>query len=577
MSEAPKKASFGLTRVWIRNFRCIRDLTLDLDDLTVLIGENNSGKTAVLKAIELGLFPPRGPGGRVFHEYDYRLADDEASLEQSDPITIQFHFEERDGSPWPQAVTEILNRVKILTLGLDERPQVILRVSSSFTESSAPGQATHEFLDHTGQVLGGGSAQPRQLHALRAVVPVASLAALRSAHSEFSSRGRYWRDFLSIRDLPEEARTNFEKGSATLNQALVDAHAPLSKVRDQLARVDDILDFGRKASVTVDALPGRAFAALSRSEVSISAHRGAKIPLVRQGEGTQSLAVLLLFHAHLRSHLDSARSVAHPLTLIEEPEAHLHPAAVRTLRRQVDRLPGQKILSTHSGDFLAAVSPASIRRLEAHRGTVRAGRVPYTSLKSNQKRQFRSHIRHSHGRLLFSRCWLIVEGETDRILFEGVSEALGTPLEQEGVHCVESARTSPDILVTVANQLRIDWLAVFDDDSRGRRYRKAVSRACDPETLQSCVVLPYESPEIFLCQHDFGDVYQKAMRTGYRVNAASETLEYWRQVVEGRAKRRHSKPDLAAQAVQRMIDGSRVVPRKLARIVRRAIAPAQMS
>ena len=44
-----------ITSVRVRNFRGIRDLRIDLDEVTVLIGENNSGKTSVLEALRLCL------------------------------------------------------------------------------------------------------------------------------------------------------------------------------------------------------------------------------------------------------------------------------------------------------------------------------------------------------------------------------------------------------------------------------------------------------------------------------------------------------------------------------------------
>jgi predicted ATPase len=45
-----------IRRVHIENFRCLRDVTLDLEPLTVLVGPNASGKSAIL-----GAFDPRVP------------------------------------------------------------------------------------------------------------------------------------------------------------------------------------------------------------------------------------------------------------------------------------------------------------------------------------------------------------------------------------------------------------------------------------------------------------------------------------------------------------------------------------
>jgi len=39
-------------KINIENFRGIKHLSLELDELTVLIGENNTGKTSILEALQ---------------------------------------------------------------------------------------------------------------------------------------------------------------------------------------------------------------------------------------------------------------------------------------------------------------------------------------------------------------------------------------------------------------------------------------------------------------------------------------------------------------------------------------------
>jgi len=58
----------GIREVHIRNFRSIRDMTVRLGDLTVLIGANGTGKTTVLDALEL--FLSRRP---TVNDEDYYL------------------------------------------------------------------------------------------------------------------------------------------------------------------------------------------------------------------------------------------------------------------------------------------------------------------------------------------------------------------------------------------------------------------------------------------------------------------------------------------------------------------------
>ena len=70
----------------------------------------------------------------------------------------------------------------------------------------------------------------------------------------------------------------------------------------------------------------------------------------------QSLALLMLLGAVLDAENGSpVDSDAQPLVLIEEAEAHLHPILAASVFRLIDRVPGQKVLTTNSGDLLASV------------------------------------------------------------------------------------------------------------------------------------------------------------------------------------------------------------------------------
>lgn len=42
-----------LTRLHIRNFKSIKDLSIDIKDFNILVGPNNSGKTSVLQTLAL--------------------------------------------------------------------------------------------------------------------------------------------------------------------------------------------------------------------------------------------------------------------------------------------------------------------------------------------------------------------------------------------------------------------------------------------------------------------------------------------------------------------------------------------
>ena len=548
-----------LTNIAIHNFRCIRELSLDLDGTTILIGENNTGKTAVLEAVRACL-RLRGRGRRQFDEYDYRLAHEGASPTDAEPIDIRLSFVESDSEPWADEVGQTLT--DLVVLDSDDRRRVTLRVTSQFDKGANDFITDWNFLNADGEPLPGSARSTGQLSNLQRLVPVFYLSALRDASRHFTAGGRFWRSFLGELGLPEGERRTLETELAALNDRIVEGHGPLAEVRGQMETAKDVIDFGTAQAVTVDALPTKLFALLSRAEVHITSRSDAKVPLTAQGEGTQSLAVLLLFGAFLRSQLSGLDRHAQAIMALEEPEAHLHPSATRALMHLVREVPGQKLISTHSGHLLSGVNASAIRRLAYVGGDIKAHRIGIDVLSTEEMRKFDSHVKRSRGELLFAKCWLLVEGETEVILLTGVAEMLSLNLDRAGVYCVEYSQSDVGMLAKVANHLGIAWYCVIDDDSGRTKYEHRVSVQLGDAGHENRMATPYENIEFLLCENGFGDIFESRMsRQKEAPTAQLGTREYWRQVIEA-LPRGFSKPEAAAEAVDRMAE-SKTVPREL--------------
>ena len=163
-------------------------------------------------------------------------------------------------------------------------------------------------------------------------------------------------------------------------------------------------------------------------------------------------------------------------------------------------LPGQKLVSTHSGDLLGSVKASVIRRFVHEDGGIKVHRIQPGTLTEEEERKFDSHVRRTRGELLYSRCWLLVEGETETTLFAGSAEALGLDLEREGVRCVEFSRTDVGMLAKVANQLGIAWYCVLDDDTGRRKYENPVRAQLGGASEIDRLAIPYDNVELLLCQ-----------------------------------------------------------------------------
>ena len=91
-----------LVDIKIENFRGIRSLALPLGALTVVIGENNAGKSTILETLRIILtsaFSNRR--NATFSDYDFHLVDSEATPQTADPIRLLLHFAEQEPDEWP--------------------------------------------------------------------------------------------------------------------------------------------------------------------------------------------------------------------------------------------------------------------------------------------------------------------------------------------------------------------------------------------------------------------------------------------------------------------------------------------
>ena len=194
-----------LTQVRIQNFRGIEDLTVDLDETTVLIGENNTGKTAFLQAIRLCLQRLSSRGKGPFSEYDYHLTSDRSAPAAAEPIQINLVFAESASEPWDDEVETDLGDV--ITF-VDDSHRVELQVTSSWDEKASEPQTDWDFLDADGNPL---QSSHYTLRSLQKQVPTFYLSALRDASRHFISSGRYWRTFLGEAGVPEEDKADLER------------------------------------------------------------------------------------------------------------------------------------------------------------------------------------------------------------------------------------------------------------------------------------------------------------------------------------------------------------------------------
>ena len=559
-----------LTKLNIEHFRGITSMEIAFErDVTVLIGENNSGKTSVLEAIRFGLDSIKSNKNCVFSEFDFQRSSAESILTDCSDIVFTFSFEETEESRWNDDILRILDPVIVG----DEFSAIKLRLKGRFDIEQGEMCQDCTFLDDSDNEMPGKSGSLKDIRRLR---PFFFQSALRVAREEFKS-GMYWNSFVKNKDIDDTLRKTLESELSEVNLKIIGAHGSFKDITEEVKRISTLVSMASDNAVSIDPVHADVYRALRYAEVNLLTEANARIPVNHHGEGTQSLSVLLLFSAYLKKRLQQEYDrLAEPIIAIEEPEAHLHPGAIRSVWSIINDLPGQKIIVTHSGDILSEVPIQSIRRLSTTSGRCACNFIPKGALDQEELRKFNHHVRRNRGELLFARTWLLVEGETDVSVFVECAEILEINLHQLGIRVVEYSQVDLKIFIKAADALGIQWHVVADNDDGGQKYIDAAKALLGDRQENDCITkLTSQNTDILLCRSGYGQPYRDGVtyKKESMLTAPVGSDEYWSQVYDIVNKLRFSKPAAAFDALEIMrTTGAEGVPAEIVEIFKKIIS-----
>lgn len=429
MSTLPGKSGatsgIAVVRVRIRNYRCLRAVNVPLYPTTVLIGENNAGKTSFIDAVHAAI----GSGIKSLSEDDIFVSQDETSPPKNREITIDLLIRPvsasweivdvfPEGSPW----------IELWGNGIaqddHDHDQVIMRTRLSWVASKSDYVPERFFLREWVDDDDG----PRDANRMNApfgiqhIEPLAlfALDAKRDVVDDLRSRSSLWAKLVSDPGLPKESIEEIEQALTELNERIVQSSEVLSHVEKHLHTVSNVLHCDEKG-ISISPV-ARHLRDLNRGmDVRMSMKGASSFPLSKQGMGTRSLATMLLFRAYMTWKQKTLPDEAlHPFVSIEEPEVHLHPHAQRAIFQQIRQIPGQKLISTHSPyvcsqghvtEFLHFMKDGSetnitwCNDIDATTGE--------TLLTHEDLRRIDREVMNTRGDILFCRCLVLFEGETE--------------------------------------------------------------------------------------------------------------------------------------------------------------------
>lgn len=515
-----------LRHLSIRNFRGLRGLQLRLrPDTTVLIGENQWGRSSLTRVLETVL----GPNDR-------RLTDADRTIEASGPLEISLDIgESRPGE------FDCCAAIAGLACVLYGHRVVRLRLVHE------AGTTLPSILNANGEPLPLDRSTAQAVHdTLRVHIPVIRLS--------------LWDGITQTDDssIPADAWTSA-------------MNAWMAPDRDGPPSRQDLLESAEAA--TKELSDRRLRDAASQDLVSEfralpSAWRHAD----RQPANADRIcAMLIAAHALLKADRRGVGEGVRPILLVEDPESHLHPTLLSNLWSLVEQLPAQRLVTTNSPDFLGAIDLRAIRRLVRRPDRTVAFGVKSKDLSESDVRRLSYHIRALRGGAFFARAWILVEGETEFWSLPGAASLLGHDLDAEGIRVVEFAQAGLESVLRLAGSLAMPIHALVDGDAAGRGYAEVIHRH---DAIAPCrlTVLPANSIERYFWDRG---LERAILESAYGSDAGSGRSP-GRAIDD--AIRRHTKPGLARRLLDVMAaDPERLVPKELGDVIASAIGLARQS
>ena len=239
----------------IKNFRGIKDLYIDFEKLTVIIGENNTGKSTILNAINSILTKEfYNRSDLSFKEYDFHLTNDLSSPYHSGQITIDMDFSEINRGELSSIDLRDLNDFVVVDSSTRLR-HIYLRAEGRYDKDLNSFETSISFFNNKNELLHNID----YLHDFFIkFIPVFFLSALRNAVDEFSIKGEFWSSFLDKFDISDDESLNIENQLKQINDLIINSYKDLREVIGKIDYLEKIISLEAKP-VIVEALPTKVF------------------------------------------------------------------------------------------------------------------------------------------------------------------------------------------------------------------------------------------------------------------------------------------------------------------------------
>ncbi|CFP88211.1 Yga2G [Streptococcus pneumoniae] len=479
-----------LTKVIINNFRSFGESQIiELNNQTVLIGNNSSGKTTVLQALSK-LFSDK-QNDRIIKKSDFHLPKGSRPGENTRNLFIEtiFEFDELDGTPYSQAIPSFFEHFTVSKDGA--KPFLRIRLESFWEDDgTVEGSIDTQFYyissdEDTIRDEDKHRAPRKDLDKIRVLyVPASRTPEKELGNASGSMLSRLVNSINWTEDEINEITDKIDE----LNNTFLSENGALTQINNEIQKSWELYhEDNRFSQAELIINSSEMAAALRQIALKFSPTTTEEAFTVSDlGDGLRSIFYFSLVDSILDIELEITKDreenpdnprfklIPPVLTIlaIEEPENHIAPHHIGKLIKRFKQLGNndnsQVILTSHSPAIVKRIDPEDLKYLRIENND----RVLQTIVSDiqlppaiDESYKYIKGAIQAYPELYFAKLVVLGEGDSEELLLPKFFDLLGKEVDSSQISIVPLGGRHVNYFWKLLNALRIPHITLLDFDN----------------------------------------------------------------------------------------------------------------
>lgn len=564
-----------ISKVSIKNFRSLKDVTVNLNDTNIIIGPNNAGKTSFFEAINFAI---GWNFNRLPAEDDFFVNSNEHfDPKKADPIEIILEFREGFEERFTDNIEDDFQGFVQFDegavkegLGLEPIKYIRLKYTCEYSNDKNRFVESRKFLDKNNDELTGRNTSVNRKDHL-SYFPFLYLETLRDINKEIKNASSFWGRIKKSVDYTNK-EDEIKQLMGKLDDLIIHSEDKLEQVVTRLKEIENSIKISDEAdNVFLSAFSSRTWELLDGLQMFLkTADSNISLPIEKHGMGTQNIAIFTIFNTYLDLLLPDIieNKEVTPIIGIEEPEAHIYPHSQRAIFEQLTKITGQKIISTHSPYIVDQANISDFILFRTINGETKINQLPlykkplpyglpdnaykyYLFLSQQDNHTLKRYIQFKNTELLFSSLFLLCEGDSEKIFFKIIGKHyFKKTLGRLGISVIACDGKHYNAFIKLAHEaaFNLPWL-IFSDgeqDTRSEVHKQVVNNGYTEADLTNVTFLPLGDDFESFFINKYPDIYQNIIST----NFGERALERYKINLE----KNHKKTYNTKEIINKFID-----------------------